>query len=532
MEKIRLAFLNAQIGKYAGKDEVFASVMDAELKKTLGNTASVSADGDGYLVTYGDMKFEVSKTGGVERKSGVIITQKVGKIKNTSTAPVTAMLDGISGTISWKSSDDSIVKVTGSGTSATIEGKASSGYATITAYIAGTEHEDSFRVDIAQTATGITANPATASIAKNATTQMGVTVSPEGVVEDLTYTYASDTTSVATVDANGVVTGVGSGTATITITAVENTNLTTTCTVTVTKVAVESVQIKDANGETQTVRKADVADWYGKEVKNYTGGPSGTKWRIFYIDYEGKYGNSGTIYLKADYDSNRNVSLSSYSSYNTDTTLIRDMNPNWAEGATSSTTTLKRGNAENVWKDHEKATAYLCTPEKNSSSGLLPWSAYYGNGADFVIGSPSVEMYCDSYNQVPHTTLGNYSFEAIYCAPSNSNSNPGYNYKYTDLSITNSTSVTPMTTTPGDVLDYSKSYGNMYCGIDGKKGSDYLWLASPSTNYNGDGAYNYCVCTVSNYDASLGRRGYGQTQAFCPLVSLSSSFIPSLQTQN
>ena len=391
-EKIRLAFLNAQIGKYAGKNEDFAAVMQEELEKALGTGAIVEATGTGFLVTYGDMKFDVSNTGAVERKSGVIITQKVEKIKNGSTAPVTATLDGITGTISWKSSDSAIVSVIGSGTSAIIEGKASSGYATITAYIVGTEHEDSFIVNIVQTATGITANPATAQIAKNETVQMGVDVTPTGVVEDLTYTYSSSNTNVATVNENGLVTGVASGTATITITAVENTNLTTQCTITVTKVAVESVQIKDASGIVQTVRKTDVANWYGKKVDYTTGGT----YRIFYIDFDGEFGDSGKIYLRADYDSTRKTSLSQYNTTTNPETLIKEMNPDWAKKT-------NRGNIATIdWNASELCAAWLCMPTRSSTDGN--WKAYFDDAkADFVIGGVSVEMFVKSYNQVPHT---------------------------------------------------------------------------------------------------------------------------------
>lgn len=59
--------------------------------------------------------------------------------------------------------------------------------------------------------------PATASVKVGATTALTATVSPEDAT-DKSVSYASSSTSVATVSPSGVVTGVSAGSATITAT--------------------------------------------------------------------------------------------------------------------------------------------------------------------------------------------------------------------------------------------------------------------------------------------------------------------------
>ena len=290
------------------------------------------------------------------------------------------------------------------------------------------------------------------------------------------------------------------------------------------KEAVTSVKIKDVDGTVQNVTKSDLANYYGKKV-DYSAG--GATFRIFYIDFDGKYGDPGIIYLKADYSDSRTTNLNLYASYNPTTTKVREMNPSWAEGATSSTDSTKRGYAESKWNANEQAAAYLCTPE-TSAEGTLPWSSYYTSDANFVIGSPSAEMYCDSYSQVPHTgkdvlgddVTGNYSFEAVY---SYSNC-PGYKYQYTDLSVVSPSPVTEFYTPyiGNGSLDFSTKYNNMYCGkLWGNKGGNW-WLASPSaitTNH---------VCHLGGNDPSLRCELYSNAQGLCPLVSLRSNVIPEV----
>lgn len=91
--------------------------------------------------------------------------------------------------------------------------------------------------------TGVSLNPATASINTGATQQLTATVSPANATNQ-TVSYSSSNTSVATVSSSGLVTGVAAGTATITVTTQDG-GKTATCAVTVTtsNVAVTGVSV-------------------------------------------------------------------------------------------------------------------------------------------------------------------------------------------------------------------------------------------------------------------------------------------------
>lgn len=64
--------------------------------------------------------------------------------------------------------------------------------------------------------TGVSVAPKTNNIDVGETRQLNVTIEPEGIDEDVTYN--SDDEDVATVDEEGLVTGVGEGETTITVT--------------------------------------------------------------------------------------------------------------------------------------------------------------------------------------------------------------------------------------------------------------------------------------------------------------------------
>ncbi|MCI8272560.1 MAG: hypothetical protein HFJ55_00565 [Clostridia bacterium] len=215
------------------------------------------------------------------------------------------------------------------------------------------------------------------------------------------------------------------------------------------------------------------------------------------------------MYLKADWKAN-DVTLSSvYTNYNKTTTKIKEMNPDWA---------ANRGNiVDTAWTDGEKSAAYLCTPSTEGNESDLKWSKNLDKTkANYVIGSPSVEMYCDSYNSVEHPGVTNYTLGARYRA-----SAPGYIYTVNGGS--------PSSTggsdyhTGNDTVDY-KNYGSMYCGKDGAKGEYYWWLASPLSYY-----LDYVVCFVLGHLAYLNGSGYSNRYGICPLVSLRSDFTIQIE---
>ena len=78
----------------------------------------------------------------------------------------------------------------------------------------------------------VTVSPSTASIEVGATTDLGVTVGPTGAPQTVSWT--SSAPSVATVDQDGIVTGVSAGSATITARSTVDTSKTGTAAITVT----------------------------------------------------------------------------------------------------------------------------------------------------------------------------------------------------------------------------------------------------------------------------------------------------------
>ena len=158
------------------------------------------------------------------------------------------------------------------------------------------------------------------------------------------------------------------------------------------------------------------------------------------------------------------------------------MNKKWYTERGTSTT----------WNANEHEAAWLCSPSQ--------WTKYKNSSANYAIGSPSTEMYCDSYNSVNHTT-GNNKLTCQY----QTSSVPGYGY------LVNGTADNSGYYTKNNTLDTS-GYSTMYC----KSGSYYWWLASPSAN----GSYD--MCWMNGDYACLGRARGNSARGVCPLVSLQS----------
>ena len=210
-------------------------------------------------------------------------------------------------------------------------------------------------------------------------------------------------------------------------------------------------------------------------------------WRIFYIDFANKYKDGeGTVYLKADWTAN-DTTLSGQSSYtpsDADKTIIENMNKKWYTA---------RGTAP--WNANEHEAAWLCSPSQ--------WTKYKNSSVNYAIGSPSTEMYCDSYNSVNHTT-GNNKLTCQY----QTNNAPGYGY------LVNGSVQNSGWNTNGDTVDYT-DYNSMYCGRNKAKGFYNWWLASPLAGSNH-------VCLVDGYGAGLHTNIDNNPHGVCPLVSLQS----------
>ena len=272
-----------------------------------------------------------------------------------------------------------------------------------------------------------------------------------------------------------------------------------------------SVKMLDKDGKKIDITNdsESLASVYGKKVSNYT---KGGTYRVFFIDFEGKYGAKGTVYLKADSTENirlngaqdktvevgegedpEKINTTTYEPTEKAIDMMKKQNPWWGK---------KDGTVNQM---HERCAAWLCSPTAAAESSNRQWEIYFdGEKADYVIGTPSVEMYVDSYNGVKHKTQGNYILGAEYFENGNA-----HGYKYTLNGEKSTLQGATDYYTGANSLDKT-DYGKMY--VNG-----LWWLASPSAYETNR------ICLVSG-NAVLQYTSDGSTVGVCPLVCLKSSF--------
>lgn len=169
--------------------------------------------------------------------TGVTLDKSTLNLEVGGTAKLTATVAPDNATnknISWSSSDEAVAKVGTDGTvtavtagTATITVKTEDGEKTATCTVTVTAP-----APVSTTVTSVALSQATMSIAVGDVAQLTATVKPDSAT-DKTVTWSSDNTAVATVAADGKVTGVKAGTANITATANDGSGKKATCKVTV-----------------------------------------------------------------------------------------------------------------------------------------------------------------------------------------------------------------------------------------------------------------------------------------------------------
>ena len=279
-------------------------------------------------------------------------------------------------------------------------------------------------------------------------------------------------------------------------------------------------------GKTVTITKDNVADYLGKVVTNYV--PTATtvkigektytvsnNYRLYYVDFDGKYGEKNGVYLKADC-TNKNYVLPI-----TDTTestasnvKIPALNPSlYKDGVTAPT--ASNANMEGV-------TFLTNTSNWNS----LKTGASIADKVNYVVGAPSVEMMFDSYNtkynlteSTPNTgelTAETARAKLFYQYPTTLDSN---NYGY---------AVGPCHDNVAEYGYYTSDYSvKTDATIDSMYypgNSQYYWLASPSATNTYSVLSVYC-----NYGGYVFGDDSNGSNAFCPLVSLKSTVSLQLQ---
>ena len=282
------------------------------------------------------------------------------------------------------------------------------------------------------------------------------------------------------------------------------------------------------DGKTVTITKDNVATYLGKVVSNYK--PTGTtvavggttytvsnNYRLYYVDFEGKYGEKNGVYLKADC-TNKNYALGQDTTASTEDNIkIKALNPSLynKDGVTSPVAS----------NPNMKAVTWLLN---TSNWNSLKTGAGLADKVNYVVGAPSVEMMFDSYNtkygltgETPDTSALSASTDRVklfYQYPTTIDSN---NYGY---------AVGPCKDSSNEkkyyyyTSDYSvktdATIDSMYYPGD----NQYYWLASPS-------AYgtNLVLRVGCNLGGIVRRSYYNGDYAFCPLVSLKSTVSLQLQ---
>ncbi len=148
------------------------------------------------------------------------------------------------------------------------------------------------------------------------------------------------------------------------------------------------VKIKLTNGSTVTLTEANYGEYLGKAVKYTPASPStdyGTsdKYRLFYIDFAGKYGEKGAVYLKADCDGKK-TALTANDASGDSYAVMKALNPAWVQPETL--------------QSNDKCVSWVLDPNEWNNWKDTTTEGIKDN-INYVVGAPSLEMYVDSYNK-------------------------------------------------------------------------------------------------------------------------------------
>ena len=259
---------------------------------------------------------------------------------------------------------------------------------------------------------------------------------------------------------------------------------------------VENVKIlRTYSNVTAQMVASEPSKYYGLKVTNYTSTNGQNDWRIFYSD------GTHIFLITGDY--------------------INTAETNRINSATGMTTTGYKA----YWSivpsfqtvDSEVLTRFKAT-EYALQSGIANskcvstllnsnnWSSYKdsGNKAESAIGSPTVEMWMDSWN-------ARYPGDKVYRKASTSTSYPGY-YVGTSTDPTGSYSIS------SSVMSAKEGYKNKlyYPHTSSYNSSNGYWLASPYASYS-NGVFNV------RYDSGVHGNYYDSSDlSVRPVVSLNS----------
>lgn len=308
------------------------------------------------------------------------------------------------------------------------------------------------------------------------------------------------------------------------------------------------VKVKFTDDTEKILTKENYATELGKVVTNYktvtesaptetitigTDATGGTQectvsktYRLYYIDFDGKYGEKNTIYLKADCISNNKALTLDTTSADNENVKIKQLNPGLYKDASGNSV-----NSPTATNNNMQAVTWL-TNTTNWVALKTGVNTEIADKINYIVGAPSVEMMFDSYNayyglkgNTPDTTTilkdTTNRVKLFYKYPYNA-SNYGYGVGPNNgSSATNgyytSTSIYTVKTSIGE----DKNIDSMYHPGNNNK----YWLASPS-------ASGSSVVLFVRYDTGgyVNCYYYGGTYALCPIVSLKSDALLQLET--
>ena len=255
------------------------------------------------------------------------------------------------------------------------------------------------------------------------------------------------------------------------------------------------------------ITSANLGQYLGKKVQYTPATPStsygtSTTYRLFYVDFANDFGDgAGTIYLKADNDG-KTKSLTSSHTSSDNLAIMKKLNPDWSN------------NSGTLDGSNDNAVAWLTDPAVWDG-----WKdANLANKTNYVVGSPSLEMYVKSYNAYLNANptvkaVNGNTASKLECKFS------GTGYKIEIVGDNYATNIGNYLAN-NTLIPSAEAHG-MYNPGSGK----YHWLVSPSA---GDSA---SVVYVYGTSAYVGYSGYNNDYAVCPLVSLKSDVTLTFVTE-
>ncbi|MFR6659401.1 MAG: Ig-like domain-containing protein, partial [Clostridia bacterium] len=212
-EQIELAVVASRINDNLD-ESIDTTILEAELDAINGlNIESKGTDDNlPWTVTVREFRFQIKEDGTIKEVNGISLSATKLKIITGETETINATLtEGVTGTITWESSNNSLVTVN----NGTVTAVGNSGTVTIKAKCGS--YEATCEVTIVQKVTKITLSASSTTVKEGSTLQLTIGTEPSsGEIEKIEFSSSKE--SVATVSNSGVVTGVAVGNATITAT--------------------------------------------------------------------------------------------------------------------------------------------------------------------------------------------------------------------------------------------------------------------------------------------------------------------------